>query len=350
MSQRQCRKYCKWARSPTWQNTSSGKLGAGEKRQVVCFAGEAESRSNVHLLWQTETTGPAHSGSRPSAQIRVKREVEESSSVCARAVCLCVNALPQVAQAWIKLFSSFHFTSLHLDIVRSKRCASVSAVLSGSWNEKRNEKKMPRWSRAWRDSWNWLVFLSITSISHSLKHMEIWEESGVEWTFTNPDLHHSGLIHWDIKHNPSDITSSQQAEEFRMTPPKKKHLQGTWTAWWNCIYLYTEVYQDVNVGSWTCDFYSTIFVEKKQQLARATISFYSSSLWWLISWDVLSAGGFHFSNFFKRCEPCRKTKQKQKKIFFFELKWLFPPAHLSLGMTVIDFVFVFLWGFFCCFF
>lgn len=350
MSQRQCRKYCKWARSPTWQNTSSGKLGAGEKRQVVCFAGEAESGSNVHLLWQTETTGPAHSGSRPSAQIRVKREVEESSSVCARAVCLCVNALPQVAQAWIKLFSSFHFTSLHLDIVRSKRCASVSAVLSGSWNEKGNEKKCQGEAvHGEIREIGWFFFLLPASLTHS-NTWRFEKRAGLSGPLQTQTRITVG---WYTETLSTILLTSlplSRLKNLGWPPQKKKHLQGTWTAWWNCIYLYTEVYQDVNVGSWTCDFYSTIFVEKKQQLARATISFYSSSLWWLISWDVLSAGGFHFSNFFKRCEPCRKTKQKQKKNFFFELKWLFPPAHLSLGMTVIDFVFVFLWGFFCCFF
>lgn len=60
----------------------------GRRSQVICLAGKAESGSNVHLFWQTETTGPTHSGT-PSAEIRVKHEVEESSRMC---VCACGRA------------------------------------------------------------------------------------------------------------------------------------------------------------------------------------------------------------------------------------------------------------------
>lgn len=49
------------------------KTGA-RRRQVICLAGKAESGSNVHLFWQTETTGLTHSGTGASAEIRVKCE------------------------------------------------------------------------------------------------------------------------------------------------------------------------------------------------------------------------------------------------------------------------------------
>lgn len=76
---------------------AEGRLG--KEKSGHLFGWKAESGSNVHLFWQTETTGPTHSGIGPSAEIRVKCKVEESSRVCARNVCLCVRALPQVSKA-----------------------------------------------------------------------------------------------------------------------------------------------------------------------------------------------------------------------------------------------------------
>lgn len=78
------------------RNISRRKEGWERRRQVICLAGQAESGSNVHLFWQTETTGPTHSGTGPSAEFRVKCEVEKSSRGCAQRVCLRVRALPQV--------------------------------------------------------------------------------------------------------------------------------------------------------------------------------------------------------------------------------------------------------------
>ncbi len=80
----------KWEEARRWRNISRRKEGWERKRQVICLAGQAESGSNVHLFWQTETTGPTHSGTGPSAEFRVKCKVEESSRVCAHCVwCVC---------------------------------------------------------------------------------------------------------------------------------------------------------------------------------------------------------------------------------------------------------------------
>lgn len=56
-------------------NTSRRKEGRERRRAVIRLAGKAESGSNVHLFWQTETTGPTRSGTGPSAEIRVKCEI-----------------------------------------------------------------------------------------------------------------------------------------------------------------------------------------------------------------------------------------------------------------------------------
>lgn len=167
----------KWEEAQRWQNISRRKEGWRRRSQVICLAGKAESGYNVHLFWQTETTGPTHSGAGPSAEIRVKCEVEESSRVCARSVCLCVRALPQVSKAWIKSFSSLHHTSVfsreEISIDWSKLCASVNSVLSGGGKWKEIDG-LQRYNLAWSDSWNWFIFLSISSISHSLKLEEKW--------------------------------------------------------------------------------------------------------------------------------------------------------------------------------
>lgn len=101
-----------WAVALWWRNIWRRKEDWERRRQVICLAGKAESGSNVHLFWQTETTGLTHSGTGASAEIRVKYEGGgKFRNVCSR---LCVRALPQVSKAWIKSFSPLHRTSVFL--------------------------------------------------------------------------------------------------------------------------------------------------------------------------------------------------------------------------------------------
>lgn len=79
---------------------AEGRLG--KEKQVICLAGRGESGSNVHLLRQTETTGPTHTGSGPAAEFRVKarwRRVQECVLACWCVFAWCVRALPQESKA-----------------------------------------------------------------------------------------------------------------------------------------------------------------------------------------------------------------------------------------------------------
>ncbi|CAJ1076740.1 Hypothetical predicted protein [Xyrichtys novacula] len=93
------REESRWEEAQRWQDIPRRKEGRKEgwgrrererereREQVICLAGRAESGSNVHLLWQAETTGPPHTRTGPSAELRENGEVDESSGVC---VCVCV--------------------------------------------------------------------------------------------------------------------------------------------------------------------------------------------------------------------------------------------------------------------
>lgn len=70
-----------------------------QKAFFFLMARKAESGSNVHLFWQTETTGRTRSGKEPSAEITVKCEVEESSGMHAHSLRLCVRTLSPVLKA-----------------------------------------------------------------------------------------------------------------------------------------------------------------------------------------------------------------------------------------------------------
>lgn len=78
---------------------AGGRLGQGEGRSFVWLE---KQKADVHLFWQTETTGLTHSGTGASAEIRVKcegwRKVQECvlTFVC---VSVCERAPPQVSKA-----------------------------------------------------------------------------------------------------------------------------------------------------------------------------------------------------------------------------------------------------------
>lgn len=215
----------KWAEARRWRNISRRKEDQERRGQVICLAGKAESGSNVHLFWQTETTGPTHSGTGPSAEIRVKREVEESSGMCAHGVCLRVRALPQVSKAWIKSFSSLHHTSVFLKqengIDWVSLGTSVNPVVSGSgkWKE---INRLRRVNCAWSDLWNWLFFfLSPAFLARSWTWRK-WELSGTElykrhqkkWecvhgaAFRAPRYSSQLFMKWNFKHTPFETTFS----------------------------------------------------------------------------------------------------------------------------------------------
>lgn len=66
------------------------------------------------------------------------------------------------------------------------------------------------------------------------------------------------------------------------------------------LYLYTDVYEDVSVWMITCDFYSTIFVEKgigtwmDDAIPLFLFTLTHTILSKLIVWNLLSASGFQF--------------------------------------------------------
>lgn len=174
----------RWWIIPKWKN------GWKRRWRVICLAGQAESRSNVHLLWQMETTGSTHSGTGPSAEFRGKFKVEKSLKGCAHCLCLCASTLPLVFKAWIKLFSPLHNTSvffeLKIGIDWSNLCASVNFVLSGSGKLKEIDR-LQRHNCAWSDSWNWLFFfLSAASRTHTKVKRLVWKRARFDGALESP--------------------------------------------------------------------------------------------------------------------------------------------------------------------
>lgn len=218
-----------------------------------------------------ETTGSTHSGTGPSAEFRGKFKVEMSLKGCAHCLCLCVSTLPLVFKAWIKSFSPRHNTSVFFEqeigIDWSNLRASVNFDLSGSGKLKEIDK-LQRHNCAWSDSWNWLFFfLPAASRTHSkvkkeyereLSLMELYKphQRKQSWVpgsaLCAPKLVHSYLMKYDFKHTPFDDTSSDHARGFEMNGQTYKSFKGPWLhdgiAFIQDFYLYTEVYQDVNVG------------------------------------------------------------------------------------------------------
>lgn len=220
----------KWAEAQRWRNISRRKWGWERRRQVICLAGKAESGSNVHLFWQTETTGPTHSGAGPSAEIRVKNVRWRRVQECVLTVCVCVRerALPQVSKAWIKSFSSFHHTSVFIYFFSEtgdrywliKAFAPLSTL---SWVAAENKKKLTDCGGiavrgVIREIGYFSFYLQHLSFTQTWRNeyekeqgwTELYEphqEETVDACFwgslvCTKNMVHSRLIKWDFKHTP----------------------------------------------------------------------------------------------------------------------------------------------------